>query len=199
MGNQLRKRLTDVATFLGHLHNRSNTRTSVHETRVLNYMEKITNELVYWRIISGAESERLTRLRRRWAEAQVLGAASTVTIHGDATPTNFLWDNEHGLAVIDLERLSIGDRAADLGCLAAELKHLFWNYGHGATGGEPYIQHLYASYFDSLPAGVEDFASLTLRGRFYMGCVLLRISRNIWLDLKYRRQLIEDALECLKI
>jgi len=35
--------------------------------------------------------------------------------------------------------------------------------------------------------GADDFASLTTRGRFYMGCIEMRIARNTWLDLGYRR------------
>lgn len=195
----LHRQLKDVTRFLAELHNRTTTGRPVDDRPALAYLNKVIGELAGWGIISGGEEEGLRRLHDAWAESRCLGGRPEVITHGDITPTNLLWDYEHGLVVIDFERLYPRDRAADLGCLAAELKHLFWYYGHDPWRAEPYIQRCYSDYIERLPGGQEDFDSLTTRGRFYMGCVELRICRNSWLDLGYRRRLIEDATACLRI
>jgi hypothetical protein len=196
--DELHECLTDIAWFLANLHNRSCSYKPINQEPPLNYMNKVMDQLSYWHIISAEQKKRLEQARDRWAVSQMLRNGFEVTIHGDANPTNFLYKNRQDMVVIDLERLTRGDRAADLGCIAAELKHLFWYYGKGPLGGEEYIKHFYARYGDHL-SNIEDFGSLTNRCRFYMTCIELRISRNSWLDLQYRRQLIEDAIECLKI
>jgi thiamine kinase-like enzyme len=122
-----------------------------------------------------------------------------VLIHGDATPANFIFEEGAGVTAIDLERLRRGDRATDLGYIAAELKHLFFWYADDLAASESYIQHFYQSYVNYMQAGDESLVSLAARGRFYMGCTELRISRNAWLDLPYRRRLIEHALGCLAL
>jgi aminoglycoside phosphotransferase (APT) family kinase protein len=100
---------------------------------------------------------------------------NAVLIHGDATPTNFLFRSKQDLAVIDLERMWPGDSAADLGRIVAELKHLFWWYAHYRWASEPYIQHFYHSYDSHLPTATSTLPAVTDRGRSYMGCDPLRI------------------------
>ena len=118
-------------------------------------------------------------------------------MHGDATPAHFFLDARHRVTAIDLERMRPGDRALDLGCLAAGLKHHFWWHGHGSWGSEPYIQELYAACAGAAAPGAADLAALTGRGRFHMGCCELRIARNSGRDLEYRRRLVDNAEECL--
>jgi aminoglycoside phosphotransferase (APT) family kinase protein len=196
---QLRSCITDVAWFLADLHTRSQLGEAVGGDEALDYFNKIAGELAHWHIISDEEERRLKDLGERWGQSGLLRRGKQVLIHGDVNPSNFIWSGEHDLVVVDLEALRIGDRAADAGALAAELKHLFWWYWHDRWTSESYIQHFYAEYADHLPEAVEEFDSLTTRSRFYMGCVELRIARNSWLDLAYRRQLIEDSFACLKI
>ena len=198
-GDELRSRLTDVAWFLADMHNRSETNELVNDALALAYLDKVIGQLAYWDIISAHQRQRLACLRKRWAASRILGIGQQVLIHGDANPTNFRFSGEHGVTIIDLERLQPGDRAADLGCVVAELKHLFWWYSHDSWASEQYIQHLYATYTSYLHEGAEDFAALITRGRFYMGCYELHIGLNAWLDLGYRRRLIENAEECLMI
>ena len=62
-----------------------------------------------------------------------------VLIHGDATPTNFLFPNGRAVA-LDLERLRVGDRLWDLSWVAGELKHAWgWRTADfsGSEGGHP--------------------------------------------------------------
>lgn len=197
--DQLRRRLTDAAWFLADLHNRSETGLPVVAQQAFDYFDRMLADLIRWDIISAEQRRRLEEARQRWEQAGLLSESARVLIHGDVNPTNFLWSGEHDLTVIDFEALKEGDRAFDLGCMAAELKHLFWWYTHDAWASEPFIQHFYASYADYMPSGAGDFKSLTERARFMMACVALRIGRNSWLDINYRQQLIEDAIRCLNI
>jgi Phosphotransferase enzyme family len=204
---QLRERVSEAAGFLADLHNRSMTKS--HESRqdsvlenlsALDYLRSTADGLVYWQTITSEERHCFDEIGERWAaRSDLLKLPHEVVVHGDANPTNFLWREDNYLTVIDLERLSWGDRAFDLGFVAAELKHLFWCHSGNAQRSEPYIQHLYATYFDCLSDGMDDFTSLTTRGRFYMGCIEMRIARNTWLDFGYRRSLVEDAQACLRI
>lgn len=200
-GGPLAARLAEVVRFLSDLHGRSRTEESLDPGRALGALDRYSGQLAHWKVIGEPERERLVRLGERWADSGILAAGRRVLVHGDATPLNFIHDihdGEHRLTVIDLERLWLGDPAEDLGCLVAELKHLFFWYAHEPWGSEPYIQNVYGTYA-SCQAGDEDFGLLTERGRFHMGCVLLRIARNSWLDLDYRRRLVEIAETCLQI
>ena len=189
--------LADVAYFLAELHNQSSQGFQVDPLRPIRYLDQLISELISWDILQPEGQQRLVRLRDQWAGEGALDGVDAVLIHGDATPTNFLFRADHDLAAIDLERLNPSDRAADLGRVAAELKHLFWLYTQDRWASEPYIQHFYGSYVRHLHATADTKVTLTNRGRFYMGCDLLRISRNDWLDLGYRRLLIQEAQECL--
>lgn len=205
---QLRQRVWDTANFLADLHNCSvfepgknleQSEAVVESVSPLQYLRSTTDGLVHWQAISSDERGDFDDAANKWDRSELLEAPQRVLVHGDANPTNFLWDEDNYLRVIDLERLSWGDRAFDLGFVAAELKHLFWYHSGNSFASEPYIQHLYASYFDFLAGRTDDFTSLTTRGRFYMGCIEMRIARNTWLDLAYRRNLAADAAACLKL
>lgn len=190
--------LTEAVRLLADLHDRSRTGETLEPERMLGFLDRYVGQLFYWKVISGAQRERFERLRARWAGSGLLATGRQVLVHGDATPVNFIHDREQGVTAIDLERLWLGDPAEDLGCLVAELKHLFFWYARDPWGSEPYIQHVYGAY-RGYARESEDFGLLTTRGRFRMGCVLLRIARSSWLDLEYRRRLIEKADECLQI
>lgn len=196
----LHARLADLASFLFDLHQRTETPDPVEPSRALGYLDKLVGQLSRWRITSVAERRRLTALRQRWAERGVLELGRRVLTHGDPIPPHFLFAGPHGVTTIDLERLWPGDRAADLGCVVAELKHLFFLYTGDRWASEPSIRHFYDCYNALLPrSSGEDLPLLTERGRFHMGCYLLRIARNSWLDLDYRRCLLAEAQACLAL
>ncbi|HEX2206087.1 MAG TPA: phosphotransferase [Longimicrobium sp.] len=198
-GHELRDRLSDVASFLADLHTRSARNEGVSEAAGGAYLEKIIGQLAYWDVVPHEQRGRLEALRDRWAASGLLGRGRNVLVHGDCTPLHFFHAPEHGITAIDMERARPADRAWDLGCMAAELKHLFWWYTGDREAGEPYIRHFYGAYAGFLPPGEEDFGLLTARGRFFMACYELRTSRNPWLDLGYRRELINHAEACLQI
>jgi aminoglycoside phosphotransferase (APT) family kinase protein len=197
LGHELRRRLAIVAQFLGELHERTRRTESVAKRTPLMYLNQILNELQNWDVIAARERQHFASLLQQWSQRNPWRQVKNVTVHGDATPTNFVFPGADDLAVIDLERFGPGDCAADLGRVAAELKHLCWWYGHDRWASEPFIVHLYAAYQSGRALSAAAMRSVTDRGRFYMGCDLLRISRNAWLDLDYRRLLVEEAKKCL--
>jgi aminoglycoside phosphotransferase (APT) family kinase protein len=194
---ELASRVEDIARFLADLHNRSAQTGTSDGGRPVEYLAKLAGELGRWDIITSDQQRELLDIGRSWGASMTLRSPRLVLIHGDATPPQFRF-GEDGLTVIDFERMRVSDPAADVGRLAAELKHLLFWYTGDPWAGEPYIRHLYERYMTAVTTP-EDFSSLTNRGRFYMGCTQLRISKNHWLDLSYRRRLIEEAKACLAI
>jgi aminoglycoside phosphotransferase (APT) family kinase protein len=186
-----------VAEFLARLHVRSRRPVPVDDDPALRYFEKLINQLVGWRIISTGQHRRFRELGKEWDSSGILRSGEQVLIHGDANPSNFLWDGKGDLLAIDFERMTFGDPAADLGAIAAELKHLFWLSSKAPWTSEAYIKDFYESYAAKVSADGRTFADLTNRCRFYMACVELRISRNLWVDINHRHLLIDNALECL--
>ncbi len=193
---ELSTRLTQVAAFLAQLHNASATNRRGIDHEAVTYLEKVIRQLAYLGVITYGQEEELRALERRWQASGGLCAPAEVLIHGDATPTQFLFPSDDELVVIDFEKLHYGDRAADIGRLAGELKHLFALYAWDAWASEPHIQHFYREYHRQA-SGAEDFGPLTQRARFYMGCSELRIARNSWMDLGHRHWLTREAVACL--
>lgn len=198
-GTEALCRTARVAAFLADLHGRSRTGRVVSGAGVLEYLERVIGQLAAWKVVDAAQRARLQALRERWAAAGALDGAEEVWVHGDANPTHFWLSGEHGVTAIDLERLGPGDPAFDLGYLAGDLKHLFWWYSDDPAAGEPFVHELYAAYAAHRAPGGDSFDALTERGRFFMACSELRIARNSWLDLGYRRRLVAHAEECLWI
>lgn len=195
---QLYGRLTDLAAFLAQLHNRTETKHQANPQVGLDYLDKILQQLLQKQVISAQQAARLERIRDQWAGADLLDTAPEVVIHGDATPVNFVFPAQGEVVAMDLERLRSGDALADVGCVAAELRHAFFLNTGNPYAGEPFIRHFYARYAERRCPGSQNFETMTGRGRFWMGVTELRICRNDWLDLPYRQQLAEEAERCLR-
>lgn len=131
-----------------------------------------------------------------WYEESVFSSDKETIVHGDATPTNFLFDNGN-VTAIDLEKLKWADRCWDLGFMAAELKHHFmWRAGNG-WASEPFIGHFLRQYaIDYGNTGI--FEVITRKLPLFMALGLLRIARNLYLDDTHRENLINEAKQCLK-
>lgn len=195
---QLQTKLDAVAGLLATLHQRTRRPAPVAAEAGLAYLAKVIDQLSEQGVIDAARRQRLHRLGWEWQAAGALAAASQVLIHGDATPGNLLFRAEREVVAIDLERMRPDDCAVDLGCVAAELKHWFLRYTHDPWAGEWAIDHLYNRYRTHANLDAAAFAALTRRGQFYMGSFLLRISRNAWLDMAYRRRLALEGELCLQ-
>jgi aminoglycoside phosphotransferase (APT) family kinase protein len=193
---ELSTRLSQVASFLARLHNASATDRRGGDRHALAYLEEVIAQLKMWEVITPEQWEMLRLIGRRWEASGELRGAAEVLIHGDATPTQFLFSDD-GVVVIDFERLQYGDRAADIGRIAAEVKHIFAIYAADPWASEPHIQRFYRDYYGKAQAP-GDFRWFTQRARFYMGCSELRIARNSWEDLGHRHWLVKEATACLK-
>jgi hypothetical protein len=133
---------------------------------------------------------------RWWHEEKIFSSDRETIIHGDATPTNFLFDNGN-VTAIDLEYMKWADRCWDLGFIAAELKHHFmWRMGNG-WDAEPFIGHFLWQYAVNY-GDTKFFHIITRKLPLYMALGLLRISRNLYLEDSYRESLIQEAMQCLK-
>lgn len=191
--------LDHTAHFLAKLHNRLHVNSLFNPNDDLAHLRRVADDLVRWRIIDAGERTVLLDLCRSWDAYFPLRPASAVLIHGDATPLHFLFDADHRVKVVDWERLQAGDRAMDLGYLAAEIKHVCTLHANAPRAGEPYISHIYHRYTHYADGQAGPFEALTDRGRFYMGLCLLQMCRNDWLELDYRRHLLLEAKSCLTI
>lgn len=193
---ELFKKLGYLARFFVKLHQSSETDRLVFPDLPQWYLDKLLDSLSE-ECLSSVERNTIENYAARWwSKNEIFVSDKEVIVHGDATPTNFLFDNESVIA-IDLEKMKWADRCWDLGFIAAELKHHFiWRVGDG-WAAEPFISHFlweYAlNYGDS-----EFFSTITRKIPLYMSLGLLRIARNHWLDESYRKHLVAEATQCLK-
>lgn len=133
---------------------------------------------------------------RWWCTRQVFASDRETIVHGDATPTNFLFDNGN-VTAIDLEGMKLADRCWDLGFIAAELKHHFmWRTGDG-WAAEPFIGHFLWQYAADY-GDTQFFRVITRRLPLYMALGLLRIARNTYVGDVHRQHLVLEAKQCLK-
>lgn len=192
----LLEKLAALAGFFAKLHRNCETDCQVSPALPQSYLDKLLGSLDRG-VLSDSDRCAVEEYARRWWGCERAFATDVeVLVHGDATPTNFLF---HGQAVIgiDLERMKRADRCWDLGFMAAELKHHFmWRMGD-AWAAEPFISHFLSEYARHF-GGSRFFRSVTCKIPLYMALGLLRIARNAWLDGAYRQVLAREARSCLQ-
>jgi aminoglycoside phosphotransferase (APT) family kinase protein len=194
--DQLFDILSQLARFLVKLHETCKTETPLTSELPRFYLSGLLDSL------SEGPLEPLSRTSidkfavQWWSAETVFGSDRETIVHGDATPTNFLFDNGN-VTAIDLESMKWADRCWDLGFIAAELKHHFmWRTGDGRAA-EPFIGHFLWEY--AVDYGDTNFFHVIARKiPLYMALGLLRIARNLYLDESYREYLIQEAKRCLK-
>lgn len=192
----LRASVEQIALLLARLHGATHSAAALDPGPNLEYWRGVLEQLAGRGVITAGQGAALRDLLADWLISGELGGSGQCRIHGDATPANLLFA-PGGLVAIDLERSRCDDPAIDLGCVAAELKHWLLRWSGDRHAAEGLIGRLYRSYAGQRGLGAAEFGRLTRRGQFYLGGYLLRISRNAWLDLDYRRHLIDEALACL--
>jgi aminoglycoside phosphotransferase (APT) family kinase protein len=134
--------------------------------------------------------------RAAW-EARLQGFPDReVLIHGDATPTNFLFPNGRAVA-LDLERLRNGDRLWDLSWVAGELKHAWGWRARDLDGSEGAVRHFFRTYITAMDLDPPLTHRVYGLNPFYMALAELRIARNLYLTRDYRRELVAEARRCL--
>ncbi len=195
---ELKAKLACLAAFLHELHTRTCSHLPVAVGSVCGYFDKVVQKLHRQTLLGNPDRSELYRLMERWLSSLALEQEQSVLVHGDATPTNFIFCGEREVVAIDLERMRDTDRMVDIGMVCGELKHAFlWRTDNGYAA-EPYIRHFLKEYCRYFPDRKEAFHIITRRNPFFMAMTELRIARNSYLDWNYRRRLVFEAMECMR-
>ena len=189
----LYKKLTALAYFLATQHNRTANGYGVNFDEDCSYLNHIIHRLAHKHAISHDEEEELYWLRDRWHEQSRMWEDQQVLVHGDATPSNFLFGRGIEVIAIDLENMKRADRVFDVGRIVGELQHFFMQHTGNKYDAEPFIGHFLWEYSCHFPDRYSAFRSICNRVPYQMGLTLLRIARNSWVSDSYRRQLIDEA------
>ena len=197
-GERLFRKLSDLARFFARLHNRTAGGPGVDFSRTLAYFDRVVTYLAGRGGLSRRRLERLQGLARAHAARPVLWQDWQVLVHGDATPSNFLFGRDREVLAIDLERMHRDDRVYDVGRLCGELKHCFLRATGDPARSEPFIGHFLWEYAGHFSDRQRAFAAVTGRLPFHLGLTLLRIARNAWLDDGYRARLVREAVTILE-
>jgi aminoglycoside phosphotransferase len=188
--------LEKLARLLACFHSRPAPKQGVAVEPALAYLDKVMGQLQGAGLLTREDCQALTFERAWWQAAFRDFSEGQVLVHGDATPTNFLFPNGRAVA-LDLERLRFGDRLWDLSWVAGELKNAWgWRTGNW-SGAEAAIGHFFRAYLAAtgLAAGLRE--RLYRLNPFYMALAELRIARNSYHTMDYRRELVAEARRCL--
>jgi aminoglycoside phosphotransferase len=188
--------LEKLAHLLAFFHSRPVPALPVSPDPALAYLDKLATQLLEGGLLTREDWQGLGRERDAWEARCQDFSDRQVLIHGDATPTNFLFPNG-GAVALDLERLRAGDRLWDLSWMAGELRHAWGWRTSDFSGSEGAIQYFFRMYL----AAMQPDAALTGRlyglNPFYMALAELRVARNLYLTRDYRRELVAEARRCL--
>jgi hydroxymethylpyrimidine kinase/phosphomethylpyrimidine kinase len=147
-------KLANLAELLAFFHSRPLIPEPVSPAPVFAYFQKIQGQLKNLGLLSPEDAEFLADAGREWPRVWAAFPDRQVLLHGDATPTNFLFPNGRAVAV-DLERLRVGDRLFDLSWVAGELRHAWGWRGRDFAASETAIQTFFRSYLKALPADAD--------------------------------------------
>jgi aminoglycoside phosphotransferase (APT) family kinase protein len=162
-----------------------------------SYAAKVVLQLERKGTISREESVHFLGLFELWIDSLLRLKRKKAILHGDVTPTNFIFPGEGEIVAIDLERMRMGDPIYDLGFVCAEIKHAFlWRRGDWFSS-EPYIRAFLEFYCEKKEDSQRSFEEITRDLPFFMAICELRIARNEYLESSYRRRLCEEARRCL--
>lgn len=196
--DRLYRRLTALGYFLATLHNRSAAPGRLDFTANIHHFESLLNDLRCDGIMGPGEEQRFRERSGAWYYHSCMWEDAPVLVHGDATPSNLCFGEHLQVYSFDLERAHRTDRVYDLGLLAGELKHFFLRGTGNRYAAEPFTGHLLWEYACHFPDREAAFRAITRRLPYYQALSLLRIARNHYLPIPYRRQLISEAGESLK-
>ena len=191
-------KLAALARFLAALHNRTAGEGKVNHDETHDYAGKLIASLVTKWGMAQTDSDELYFLRDRWRAKSCMWEDNAVLVHGDATPSNFLFGHGQSAMAIDFERMKWADRVFDLGRLCGELKHFFFQTTGDPHAAEPFIGHFLWEYCGYFPDRMSAFRAVTRRLPFHMGITLLRIARNSWIDWEYRWRLVGETKAILR-
>jgi Ser/Thr protein kinase RdoA (MazF antagonist) len=190
---QLLAKLTALAYFLATLHNRTANGHTVNFAEDCTYFDRLVKKLHDTSIIGAWDADEFYWLRDLWRDKPRMWEDRQVFVHGDATPSNFLFGQGLNVMAIDLERMRRADRVFDLGRIAGELQHFFIEATGNKYAAEPFIGHFLWEYACHFPDRQRAFQALTARLPFQMALTLLRIARNSWVSGSHRQRLVAEA------
>jgi len=194
--DELLQTLSHLARFFVKLHEAGRTERPLSTDLPRLYLNSLLNSLGDGSIDYPKRVEIEEYAVRWWNKEHIFTSDRETIVHGDATPTNFLFDNGN-VTAIDLESMKWADRCWDLGFIAAELKHHFmWRTGNG-WGAEPFIGHFLWQYTINY-GDTRFFQVITRKLPLYMALGLLRIARNCYVGDTHRECLVMEAEQCLK-
>ncbi|MGO8761351.1 MAG: phosphotransferase [Desulfobaccales bacterium] len=188
--------LEKLAHLLAFFHSRPVPVLPVSPEPALAYLDKVAAQLLEGGLLTREDWQGLGRERDAWEARCQDFSDRQVLIHGDATPTNFLFPNG-GAVALDLERLRVGDRLWDLSWIAGELKHAWGWRTSDFIGSEEAIQYFFRMYLAAMQPDPALAYRLYGLNPFYMALAELRIARNLYLTRDYRRELVAEARRCL--
>ncbi|MCL6620715.1 MAG: phosphotransferase [Syntrophobacterales bacterium] len=192
----LQDRLARLAHLLAWFHTRPAPQDAVSLVPAFQYLEKLGGQLRDSGLLEPAGLHRLAAVPAAWGRITGTSPDRQVLLHGDATPTNFLFP-DGGAVAVDLERLRLGDRLFDVGWVAGELRHAFaWRF-RDPGGAAPLITAFLSAYREAVAADAALGERLARLTPLYLALALLRIARNGYLAWEYRRFLVEEGLMLL--
>jgi aminoglycoside phosphotransferase len=188
--------LEKLANLLAFFHSRPVPALPVSPEPALTYLDKVVAQLATAGLLTREDCLALESERAAWEPLFQNFSDRQVLIHGDATPTNFLFPDGRAVA-LDLERLRGGDRLWDLSWVAGEIKHAWGWRTADFSGSEGAIRQFFRVYLAAM--GLDPALTRRLFGLnpFYMALAELRIARNLYLTREYRRELVAEARRCL--
>ncbi|OGP71945.1 MAG: hypothetical protein A2Y80_06290 [Deltaproteobacteria bacterium RBG_13_58_19] len=188
--------LARLARLLAFFHRRPLSASPVAPPPALDYLAKLGRQLAGQGLLASGDEQLLEKEGLAWGSLLEHFPDRQVLIHGDATPTNFLFP-DGGAVALDLERLRVGDRLWDLSWVAGELKHAWgWRAGDFLAAEGP-IRHFFQAYLEAVGADSALTRRIFGLNPFYMALAELRVARNAYLSWDYRRALLDEALQCL--
>jgi thiamine kinase-like enzyme len=194
----LKSKLSRLASFLYALHAKTESDENIHLDSVQRYFLKVIQKLERQHVIGESEKRRYLKLMDKWLNEPLLQNSKSVIVHGDATPTNFIFTGRDNVVAIDLERMKNADAVFDISMICGEIKHAFlWRTGNPYES-EAFIRHFFKSYASRCSDPENAFQEITMRNPFYMALTELRIARNNYLDWNYRKRLVYEAMECMR-
>ncbi len=201
--------LESLGELLAVFHSSPLPETPASSPEALGYLDKLRLQLHHLGVLTGEDEAVLAAERAAWEVRLAHFPDRQVLVHGDATPTNFLFPDAGGrgrpphgrprrrAVALDLERLRPADRLWDLSWVAGELKHAWaWRTGQPAAA-EAAIGHFFQAYLAALGGGAGPAERLFRLNPFYMALAELRIARNAYLSWDHRRWLVAEAQRCL--
>lgn len=197
---ELMPALERAAALLARLHAHSaQPDISPDFTRSADYARKLIEQLAHWGVLQ--DNTIVCRgfdcLIDRWQDIASIQAYTPVLTHGDATTTNFVYPWQGSVVGIDWERAKVGDPAADVGRLIAEITHSTTRHGGSTAEALLLADHVLDAYFQAAEFTSTERAHFVDRVTFFRASSTLRIARNGWVPRVDRLALTAEALALL--